>query len=113
MAKPKEPFDPLAGVTEKTKKEDLMARLRAAAAALKSRDRAAARDLASIEARLQERYKSQDREPLLQALVSGTKAEWVEAVDFLGEWGDHLPAALSRILVGGQTLLDPDTKAKV
>lgn len=98
-------FDPLEGVTAKTTKEDLMDRLRKAAAALRKDDRTNKASLAAIESRLRAKGTYAQNE-LKQVICSATEAEWKESVEFLEEFADLLPAALQRLVTGGRVLIE-------
>lgn len=103
MAKAKV-YDPLDGVTTKSTKDELMERLRKAAAALRRQDRESKSQLQQIEDRIRAKGAVKP-ETLKQAIVSATEDEWVAAVEFLEEFDDLLPTALQRLVIGGQVLL--------
>ena len=105
-------FDPMDGVTPKTTKEDLMDRLRRAAAELRKSDRRRKASLQEVEDRI--RAKAADGlapEILCQVIVSATESEWKESIEFLEEFEDPkdgttlLPTPLQRLVVGGHVLL--------
>lgn len=110
-------YDPLEGVTAETKKDELMERLRRAAAMLRREDNQNKKRVAEIEDRLRAKYDGQSREQLKSAIVSQTEAEWKELVEFLEEFEDLLPVGGLRIVQGGRILLkliptEPDAEVK-
>lgn len=98
-------YDPLEGVKSSTTKEELMNRLRRAATELRKGDRAQKAKLSEIEARLREKGLHRPEE-LRQVICSATDAEWKDAIEFLEEFDDLLPVALSRLLIGGRVLME-------
>lgn len=103
-------YDPLEGVTKTTKKEDLMDRLRKAAAVIRRQDREKKSRLQEIEERIRAKG-AVNPDELRQAIVSATEDEWKNAIEFLEEFegtgnGDNLlPVSLQRLVVGGRVLL--------
>lgn len=99
-------YDPMEGVNTKTPKEELMERLRKAAAALRKQDRTKKAKLAEIEQRLREKG-AQRQERLVQVIASATPDEWKEAISFLEDFEAEglLPVSLQRLAVGGRVLL--------
>lgn len=98
-------YDPLEGVSTKTTKEELMNRLREAAAKLRIADRTQKAKLQEIEDRLRAKSAGTAPEALRQVIVSATTEEWVTSVEFLEEFGDLLPPPLARLVIGGRVLL--------
>lgn len=98
--------DPLAGITSKTTKEELIERLRSLATRVRKEDRQEKARLQVIEDRLKAKGRQRD-EDLLQVIGVATGEEWTEAIEFLEEFEDEglLPTALARFLVGGRTLM--------
>lgn len=97
-------LDPMEGVTTKTTKEELMERLRNAAAALRRNDRKQKAALQEIEDRIRAKG-VRTPEMLKQVIVSATEDEWKESIEFLEEFDDLLPVPLQRLVVGGHVLL--------
>lgn len=97
-------YDPMEGVTTKTTKEELMERLRKAAAALRKTDRSQKAVLQEIEDRLRAKGAINTAD-LRQVIVSATDQEWNESIEFLEEFEDILPVPLKRLVIGGRVLL--------
>jgi hypothetical protein len=99
--------DPLEGVTPKTTKEELMGRLKDAAAAIRKGDRQHKADLQAVEDRIRAKYAgtAHEHEVLRQVIISATTEEWKESVEFLEEFTDLLPVPLQRLVMGGRVLL--------
>lgn len=101
-------WDPLEGVSAKTTKDDLMARLRKAATALRKEDRTRKSGLQEIEERLKAKGQV-PRDNLRQVIASATISEWNETIQFLEELEAYLPVGLQRLLMGGKVLLEQDS----
>src|SRR5258707_1170151 len=93
-------YDPMDGVSTKTTKEDMMDRLRKAAAALRRNDRSQKAALQEVEDRIRAKG-APAQEELRQVIVSATADEWKESIEFLEEFDDLLPVPLQRLVVGG------------
>lgn len=98
------PYDPMEGVTSKSTKEDLMERLRRAAAALRRADRSQKARLQEIEERLRAKGEV-TQEHLKFVIVGATEPEWQDSIEFLEEFEEMLPIALQRQVLGGRVLL--------
>lgn len=102
-------YDPLEGVTTKTTKEDLMDRLRKAAAVIRRQDRKKKSRLQEVEERIRAKGSVQP-ELLIKVICSATEEEWQATVEFLEEFegtasDNLLPVGLQRLVQGGRVLL--------
>lgn len=108
MARAATASDPLEGVTSKTTKDELMERLRKAAAALRRDAKQKRKRLDEVEDRLAAKREASIGsygQELRQAIFSMTDEEWTELIEFLEEFEDLSPVGVRRLIVGGRILL--------
>ena len=97
--------DYLAGIDEKTTRSELIERLKKATEANRAETVERADRLVALEKEIRSKWSGMSTEPLLQIIVQGTEAELTEALEFMSDLEDVLPATLQRLLVGSRTLL--------
>lgn len=118
MTEPQTDIDFLDGITGKTKKEDVVARLKDAAAMVsrllgekaKASDEHAAR-MQKIIADVRVRHAAANGlGTQIQVLFGATHEEWEATQEFLADLEEVLPATLQRLHQGVKVLLDEDAK---
>lgn len=97
-------WDPLAGISDKTKKADLLERLRRASKELRGYQKGEETKLKAIEERVKK--KKGPTTDTRQVIAAADLDEWKETVEWLDQWEDYLPALLARLRRGGRELLN-------
>lgn len=98
--------DVLAGIDpKKTTKKELLDRLDQAAGIIFGFRRQKVTQLQELEASIRAKHAAHQRDPLMQIIVQGTDAELREAIEFLHDFDDLLPATLERLVAGSRVLL--------
>ena len=98
--------DYLSGVTEKTTRGELIELLKKATAEQRASTEARADRLVELERSIRAKWAGMSAEPLLQIIVQGTESELTEALEFMGDLEEVLPATLQRLLIGCRMLLE-------
>ncbi len=99
--------DPLEGISEKSTKAEMLTALNKLADKLRSHEKQRTGRLAEIEDRVRTKYRPGDVPELHNVILVATIEEWADAIDFLENFEDLLPVALSRVRQGGRILLGP------
>lgn len=94
--------DLMEGITSKTKKDDLVERLKEAGRRLGRYEKTEKTQMRAIEKRVREANRRP--EELRQIVLLGTRDDWKETLDFLNQWGDYLPPSLARLREGVSVL---------
>ena len=89
----------LDGITEKTTKSDLLARLREGARTIAALEDTRVARMQEIEEKVRKSLKPVD---LKTVMISSTKQDWQETVDFLDNFDGYLPASLARLREGAK-----------
>jgi len=89
----------LEGINEKSTKAELLERLRTGAKEIAGFSDERVKRMIEIETQLRSQM---NPVALRKVIVSATKEEWAETVDFLENFQDYLPSTLARVLEGAK-----------
>lgn len=97
--------DPMDGITTRTKKEDLLERIKKLGDVLHGLRSERLTEIQQLEQRIRAKYKPNQFPQLKRVILASTEAELDEAYEFLKDFEELMPPALQRFHAGLAMLL--------